>query len=369
MANKINLLHNDCLEEMKKMEPNLCDSIITDAPYGLKFMSKKWDYEIPSITVFQEMLRVAKPGAFLLCFGGTRTFHRMACNIEDAGWEIRDTLMWIYGSGFPKSYNIGKKIKSWGGYGTALKPAYEPIVLAMKSLDKNFVNNALVHGVSGLNIDGCRVETTYKDKSIRLNSSRRPNKYNKECSTNFKPDAITQKGYGSEFAKKGRWPANIILDEESAKMLDKQSGILTSGGPAKNRKKELHNKVTGFRSGMEFDNVDTYNGGNKGGASRFFYCAKISTSERNLGCERNNHPTVKPLEVMKWLCRLTRTPSGGLVLDPFMGSGTTGLACLDENRDFIGIELNKDYFNIAKSRIENYDSQKKIWYANEYTRS
>jgi site-specific DNA-methyltransferase (adenine-specific) len=399
------LILSGCLEEMKKMQSNSIDAIVTDPPYGLKFMGKKWDYEIPPIEIFKEILRIAKPGAFLLCFGGTRTFHRIACNIEDAGWEIRDTIMWIYGSGFPKSYNISKGIdkhfgeerkvvgkqknsmpqlsprnskgvthidsmadryngsditapatpeaQQWDGYGTALKPAFEPIVVAMKPVDKNFVNNALTHGVAGLNIDGCRIEAL-DQKKLEKNWNRKQSKNEGIGSDGLKEIDLSNR------KSQGRWPSNVILDEESAKMLDEQSGILSSGAIKSHYKNQGIENIGTFkirdRSG-EYDIEKS-----QGGASRFFYCAKASTSERNLGCERNNHPTVKPIKLMKYLCKLVKTPTGGCVLDPYMGSGATGIACKSNGQDFIGIELDKDYFEIAKRRINNYEAQIELQY-------
>jgi site-specific DNA-methyltransferase (adenine-specific) len=370
------ITHSDALTLLKELPKNSIDTIITDPPYGLKFRGKKWDYQVPSIEIFTEMLRIAKPGTMLMCFGGSRTFHRIACNIEDAGWEIRDCIMWIYGSGFPKSLNISKSIdkklgilpkvirkiksqdfshgsnmmmgkpcktkqkhiditecsskqaKEWEGYGTGLKPAFEPIIIAMKPIEGNFANNALKHGVAGFNIDAGRIETK-EDLSRKLS---KPTgiylgKYSKVAGTIY------------DNWKKGRWPSNIILDEEAGKALDEQSGI-TFGSVGRGLKTLPWSKHTGKyypRTG-HFD---------KGGASRFFYCAKASPRER----KDNNHPTVKPLKLIEYLCKLTKTPTGGIVLDPFAGSGTTALACRNTGRDFIACDLEAVYCKIAEKRL------------------
>jgi site-specific DNA-methyltransferase (adenine-specific) len=386
---KNQVICGDCKEVLRRFPPNTFDTVITDPPYGLGFMGKEWDnlieptrdsaggflrnnksgsnpyaaarcrlgadtnqmqqwhYEWAKIC-----LRVAKPGAMMLVFGGTRTFHRLACAIEDAGWQIRDCMMWLYGSGFPKSLDISKAIDKaagaerkiiaankhanqypngpggvgfhggpgeysqisrppepltipatplacqWDGWGTALKPAWEPIIVAMKSLDGTFAHNAETHGVAGLNVDEGRIEGK----------------------------------------QQGRWPANLLLDEESAELL---------GQPA-----------------------------------RFFYCAKAGKKERNIGLDgegqivddgrqkkidnpylrgetlrQNIHPTVKPLALMEYLCKLTKTPTGGLVLDPFGGSGTTALACIKTGRDYVLIEKEPEYCEIANKRIGGLKEQ------------
>jgi DNA modification methylase len=387
----LTLLLGDCREQMKSLPDASVDSIITDPPYGLEFMGKDWDSfkgetngfrraENPNdvgranvfgrtsargpeykggscgagmskpgigeretawpshkgwnrarctncghlthggspcvcdnpnvvcldrerVCAFQEWslswaieaLRVVKPGGMLLAFGGTRMYHRLSCAIEDAGWEIRDCLMWLYGTGFPKSKNLDGDFKGWG---TALKPAWEPIILAMRPCEGTFAQNALKHGVAGLNIDGSRIGTEPGELTPRNNSGT-----STLLSLGFegKPTTI----YPSPL---GRWPANIILDEEAGAMLDETTG----------------------------------------GASRFFYSAKVSKADRGEG---NNHPTVKPLSLMRYLCRLTKTPTGGIVLDPFMGSGSTGVAAFMEGRDFIGIEQSEEYYDIACKRI------------------
>jgi len=376
------LIHGDSLDKLKDIPDNSIDSCVTDPPYGLSFMGKKWDYDVPSIELWKEVFRVLKPGAHLLSFGGTRTYHRMVVNIEDAGFEIRDQLQWLYGSGFPKSYNISKGIdkkfgaerevisettksgnikggamhagrpnkgiktvcqnsipstnqaKQWDGFGTALKPSNEPIVLARKPLsEKTVVNNVLKWGTGGLNIDGCRIGT--------------------EDTRNIKKGGGGQTFHGQiekpriSGSSCGRWPANTLFDYAASQMLDEQSGLLKNGG---------QNYTTKGKSifGTEKDLAITKYAGSSGGASRFFYCAKSSKSERNAGLENetNGHPTVKPIKLMEYLVRLI-TPPKGIVLDPFMGSGTTGIASKKESFKFIGIELNLEYLEIARKRVAN----------------
>lgn len=360
------IITGDCLEAMKDMPDNRVTAIVTDPPYALEFMGKGWDKVLPSDDIWKEALRVIKPGGLLLSFGGTRTYHRLTCSIEDAGWQIRDCLMWLYGSGFPKSLDISKAIdkaagaerevvgsnpnwrgnkenhknaimstmvpgeaevisapstpsaKLWDGYGTALKPAWEPIVVAMKPCAGTFAQNALEHGVAGVNVDGCRVGTEVLKQCKSGNTS---------LMGGLKGTSNT----GGEITpeRTGRFPSNVILDEESGKMLDEQS--------------------------------------------RFFYCAKASKAERNKGLEdmpekqcadaalrdsgrgktaTNHHPTVKPIALMRYLIRLVTMPSGTIILDPFMGSGSTGVACRDEGVEFIGIERDPEYAEIARRRID-----------------
>lgn len=322
------IIQGNCLEEMAKMESNSIDFVITDPPYGLYFMSKKWDKEIPSIEYWKEALRVCKPGSMMGVFGGSRTHHRLMCAIEDAGWEIRDVVMWLYGSGFPKSHNnFGLK-----GYGTALKPAYEPIVIAMKPLDGTYAKNAEKWGLSGINIDDSRIPTNEKWKN--------------QCQDIRNGLLMGKKGRLDrlqESSSLGRWPANIILDEEAGQLIDQQSNSV----------------------------------------SRFFYCAKASTKERNLGCEnlndgfvanankwtdidyrngekkqviarKNIHPTVKPISLMKYIINLLAPPNNPILLDPFLGSGSTLLAAKELGINGIGIEINEEYCEIARNRINNY---------------
>lgn len=287
------LINGDCLEIMPTLEKNSVDAIVTDPPYGLSFMGKSWDHGVPGVEFWKATLRVAKPGAFLLAFGGTRTHHRLTCAIEDAGFEIRDCMMWIYGSGFPKSHNLHGEYEGWG---TALKPAWEPIIVARKPLEGTVAENVLKWGCGAMNIDDSRVEI--------IGDRRSP----------LGADGIVHRTTGNSYGEhkesegfdlsKGRWPANAILDEEAGAMLD-------------------------------------------GGASRFFYCAKASKSERGEG---NNHPTVKPISLLNYLLRLVCQP-GGIVLDPFMGSGSTGIAAQNFGFKFIGIEREKSYCEIADARI------------------
>jgi DNA modification methylase len=343
----VEVLHlGDSFEVLRGMEDNSIDSVVTDPPYGLKFMGKKWDHDVPSVELWREVLSVLKPGGHLLSFGGTRTYHRMVVAIEDAGFEIRDQIQWIYGSGFPKSHNLKGE---WQGFGTALKPANEPIVLARKPLEKGLTvaANVLKWGVGGLNIEGCRVG----DEIIE--SGRAGRSGNVTGKHGIYEHGAKPIGFGTA---QGRWPANVIFDEEAGAMLDGQSD-------------------------------------DKKGVSRFFYCAKAAKSERNAGLEgmpekqsgvknasgrgfsesdpykkvvnQNHHPTVKPVQLMRYLVRLV-TPPGGTVLDPFMGSGTTGVACKSEGFGFIGIELNPEYLEIAKGRIGAVAESKARRYAPTY---
>ena len=429
-TNKI--ICGDCIEEIKKFPDNSVDSIVTDPPYDLisivkrfgnkgsaeakygkdgsfqrlsgGFMGKKWDGTgiAFKVEIWKEALRVLKPGGHLLSFGGTRTYHRMACAIEDAGFEIRDMVEWLYASGFPKSLNIGKAVdkmqgnerdeteyvapdgkgrwggnsfsvgkppdgrgvnkatkgnSEWEGWGTALKPAHEPICLARKPLsEKTIALNVLKWGTGGLNIDGGRIGT---DKPIASHKGK------SGFATNYKSGDS-----GNYLQSKGRFPANLILSEQGAKELDRQSGVSKS----QRRRPEIRNyKPTG-------NQIVNFGGGNKdseyqdiGGASRFFYVAKASKRERNMGCEglkpnpnnvkygierlntpnkqNNSHPTVKPLKLMEYLVNLI-TPPGGIVLDPFAGSGTTCMACKKLGFRYIGIDQSKEYCEIARSRIK-----------------
>jgi site-specific DNA-methyltransferase (adenine-specific) len=338
----------DCLEVMAGMEPDSVDAVVTDPPYGLGFMGKAWDGMPPGPETAAAMLRVLKPAHYLVAFGGTRTHHRLMCALEDAGFEIRDTLMWLYGSGFPK------------GKGQ-LKPAWEPIVLCRKPGGK----------VRALGIDECRVET-----ADNLNGGAYA-----ENGTERDDGWGMQRGQAGEYQQPaGRWPANLILDEEAGAMLDGQSGDIHGGGPEKRSGIGYGSSAQG-QDGLERrDEV--------GGASRFFYCPKASRAERNEGCEgqearvaqeygmvtavddrpgstqgertntpqANHHPTVKPVDLMRWLVRLM-SPEGGTVLDPFTGSGTTGVACALERREFIGIEREAEYLEIAKARINAHERQ------------
>ena len=411
------------------MDADSVDTIITDPPYGLSFMGKEWDHGVPGVHFWQEALRVAKPGAMMLAFGGTRTHHRLAVAIEDAGWELRDTIMWVYGSGFPKSHDISKAIdkaageereavgisstscpdfpgpcqghpsangslgggvmrhavptdpatdaaRQWHGWGTALKPAWEPILVAMKPLDGTFAQNALRHGVAGLWVDGGRVPT-----GDNLNGGAYSNgSKNLANATSY----ATGTSAGEFVAPAGRWPSNLVHDGSDEVLAGFPSNAGGGGNKSRNGN-TAHTAVYGTYNAPPPDvrKIDT------GSAARFFYCAKASRAERNAGLEGmeerrvhppgnqwattsmwngetgdeewrkknpnkpqgNHHPTVKPLALMRYLARLTKTPTGGVVLDPFAGSGSTGCAAVMEGRGFIGIEIDESYADIARARI------------------
>ena len=361
----INLRLGNCLHVLKEMGDNSVDSIVCDPPYGLHFMGSKWDYDVPSVEIWRECLRVLKHGGHLLAFSGTRTYHRVVVNIEDAGFEIRDQIQWIYGEGFPKSLNVGN------GWGTQLKPANEPICLARKPMIGTTIENMLEYGTGAMNIDGCRIPT---DENIELGRNNRA-----ECSSNSYGTGLM--GIDRTNLNQGRWPANVIHDgsDEAIEHFPETGG----GHWAKT-------KITGY--GKNYGGTQEYEGvGPKdslvASAARYFYCAKANQKERNAGCDnlplklnenstygmqsdeglrnnkrnpenrtreqRNNHPTVKPIALMRYLCRLI-TPPEGIVLDPFMGSGTTGIAACLEEFNFVGIELDEDYLEIARYRIAHW---------------
>ena len=429
------LLLGDCIDKLKELDDNSVDSIVTDPPYGLSFMGKKWDYDVPSQEIWEECYRVLKPGGHLLSFAGSRTYHRMAVRIEDAGFEIRDQIMWIYGSGFPKSLNIGiqvdKKLgnqrevvgekvrgdvqkakengagyladpanrnntkqfgygtqtitkgnSEWEGWGTALKPAHEPIVMARKPLsEKTVVDNVLEWGTGGINIDASRIGVDENDPNHRSIDNKNVHTTNFANNGNPRPDKIPNQE--SQINPQGRFPANIIFDEEAGKILDEQTGELKSG--------DMPGKYKGWGKNGIYGSADneleqTYYG-DSGGASRFFYCPKTSKTDRNEGLDdfedkeapkrddgqpygmntnkfrpdgserkpvqpkKNNHPTVKPTDLMLYLIRMV-TPKSGTTLDPFMGSGSTGKAAVRGGFDFVGIEMDKEYMEIAKARIQ-----------------
>ena len=387
---RVQVRHGDCVDLMRAMPKNSVDSIVTDPPYELSFMGKAWDGAgiAYSLQLWREALRVLKPGGHLLAFGGTRTYHRMACAIEDAGFEIRDSIHWVYGSGFPKSLNVGKQngCEAWEGWGTALKPAHEPVVVARKPLSGTVAGNVLVWGTGGLNIDGCRVGT--------------------DEDTGRPPGQVPTEGWRlakrtetSEAHAQGRWPANIVLDGAAAAALDQQSGTLAHNPPAvwKREKSGAERTPTSYAAPTG-DAGEVRGGyGDRGGASRFFtqadfgpddwpfvYQAKPSKRERNAGLDglpdvsggalegnadhanagkigdrpevpvaptKNAHPTVKPVALMRHLVRLV-TPPGGTVLDPFAGSGTTLVAAVLEGFDAIGCEMTAEYLPIIEGRVE-----------------
>lgn len=400
----MNLLNGNNLDLLKGLKDNSVDSIVTDPPYGISFMNKKWDYDVPTVAFWEECYRVLKPGGHIVVACGTRTQHRMAVNIEDSGFELRDILVWTYATGFPKSMNVGKTVdqflgnerevigqdiniltkqasdfkkgkrkivdsfdsgaptrnngfktlsaditkgtSEWEGWGTSLKPAVELWTLARKPIsEKNITENVLKWGTGAINIDGCRVP---------LND-----------------------GEIGSLEVGGRFPANLILDgsDEVKNLFPDSNG---AGGP------QPKVKVTGYGSNIG-NGKSEYNGDGRipmdsgsGSASRFFFCAKPSPRERNFGLgdefevkrpdertstgmgtfevkgvqpQKNFHPTIKPITLMCYLSKLI-TPKGGVVLDPFMGSGTTGISCVINGFDFIGMEREKEYFDIAKARIQ-----------------
>lgn len=485
----VRLLNGDCLVKLKELDENSVDSIVTDPPYELGFMGKGWDSSgiAFNVDVWKECLRVLKPGGHILAFGGTRTYHRMTVAIEDAGFEIRDCIAWMYGSGFPKSHNVGNAIdklngagnrghaissgnrfhpttgearpngekldkyearteqgKGWEGWGTALKPAFEPVVMGRKPFKGTVAQNVLENGVGGLNIDGCRVSyQSEADEKSSIPGSLNSNQKN----------SMFGVGEGHEHNTLGRFPANVILECTCDKViegekgeikyssgsrdnldlthpwgykdiqrtnytdtgnihtdpncpcyiLDQQSGTKTSikRGSKYNKNYDTTNSITGLTPPTTaYSDNNTY--GDTGGASRFFYCPKTSKTDRNEGLEhledkqrpgqtdkgnysssvyckdcgkthngtndhsncsddveyrpsttttKNIHPTVKPTDLMSYLIRLV-TPKGGVVLDPFMGSGSTGKGAVREGMDFIGIEREEEYYQIAQSRIE-----------------
>jgi site-specific DNA-methyltransferase (adenine-specific) len=452
---KIDLRLGDCLEVLKTIPDNSIDSVVTDPPYGLGFMNKEWDSPEklrqltqresdrsaerkaegksptdapfsksvpPGLAIkgakegkwFQEWcelwavecLRILKPGGHILSFSAPRTYHRMATAFEDAGFEIRDQLMWVFGSGFPKSHNIGKAIdkiegnerevvgksenhrtssallelgfqdgreehiitkgnSDWEGWGTALKPAHEPIVMARKPLtEKSIAENVLKYGTGGINIDGSRITIGEGDKTSAGHRTCNIFETEKISGGNGSPDYETH--------EQGRFPANIIFDEEAGQLLDEQSGISKSS----KHKWEGDNNAPIYGKYEKGIREATYE--DKGGASRFFYCPKTSKKDRNEGLDneptkiknrvnsgglendpkwgpvetKNNHPTVKPTDLMRYLINLI-TPPNGTTLDPFMGSGSTGKAAIRCGVNFIGIEKEQEYMDIASARIQH----------------
>lgn len=321
---QLKLIHGDCLEELDWIPNNSIDSIVTDPPYGLSFMGKKWDSDVPSVDIWRECLRVLKPGGHVLSFAGTRTYHRMAVAIEDAGFEIRDQIGWVYGSGFPKSHN-----GEWGG--TALKPAWEPIVLARKPLIGTVEANWQEHGTGGLNIDGCRV-----GDGVRYN----PPAHNKVGGNSYNMSVVGMPEDASGTTVTGRWPANLIHDGSDEVVSVFPSAQGQQGATGKRKQGAVYGTVDQGIAGI-------HPRGDTGSAARFFYCAKASKADRG---DVNTHPTVKPTDLMRYLCRLI-TPSGGIVFDPFMGSGSTGKAAFAEGFRFIGIEREAAYMKIAQARL------------------
>jgi DNA modification methylase len=337
-------IHNgDCLEVLRTLPDSSVDACVTDPPYGLAFMGKRWDYDVPAVEVWQEVLRVLKPGGHLLAFAGTRTQHRMAVRIEDAGFEIRDMIAWVYGSGFPKSLDVSKAIdnaageeteaaKQWAGWGTALKPALEPITVARAPLSGTVAANVLEHGTGAINVDGCRVDYNGETPSGWFNETERTN-------TGFKLTA----GSSSKITSKpgtGRFPANLIHDGS-----EEVVGLFPETGASNLRPPTGKPKYTGsdrdsnaMKASTTLDTTLRGHNDAGGSAARFFYCAKADAAERR----NSKHPTVKPVALMRYLVRLV-CPAGGVVLDPFAGSGTTIEAARLEHCRAIGIEREAEY--------------------------
>ena len=321
-------LHSgDCLELLATLPDNSVDSIVTDPPYGLSFMGKKWDYDVPNVEIWKECLRVLKPGGHLLAFAGTRTQHRMAVRIEDAGFEIRDMIAWVYGSGFPKSHNLKDE---WQGWGTALKPALEPITVARKPLVGTVAENVLEHGTGAINVDGCRVEAEPR-KICNYQSEG-----SQGCITHTGVAGHGGREYSERVETAGRWPANLIHDgsDEVTDLLNDSARFFYCAKASKKDRDE----------GLESFSEAKTNDGRKVDADNAY--------QRGATLRKNTHPTVKPTDLMRYLCRLV-TPKGGIVLDPFTGSGSTGKAAMLEGFRFIGAEMNPEYFAIAKARIES----------------
>lgn len=438
----VRLYLGDCLDVLAEMKPESVDAICTDPPYGIGFMGKEWDvvkgdprswaemggptgerhtggtgsrapggamiaseYDLSPRAMHgfsawceswaREALRVLKPGGHLLAFGGTRTYHRLTCGIEDAGFEIRDCLSWLYGSGFPKSLDVSKAIdkaagaerevvgvirmdqpggdgfhdgevvggyergdartrpvlggpatdaaREWHGWGTALKPAWEPCVVARKPLAGTVAENVQQHGTGALNIDGCRIGMSDEDADF-IRRTARPNTAGErhEGAVMNRPPTPTVNVHAA-----GRWPANVVLDEAAAELLDAETGHLAQAWAAPD---------SGMCSGRTYGSSLAQKGrvpqqyGDSGGASRFFYTAKASRADRNTSGANNTHPTVKPTDLMRWLVRLV-TPLGGLVLDPFAGSGSTLVAARAEGFRAIGIEREEEYAGIIADRL------------------
>ena len=356
----------DCLDVLRAMPDASVDAIVTDPPYGLAFMGKRWDYDVPGVEVWAECLRVLKPGGHLLAFAGTRTQHRMACRIEDAGFEIRDMIAWVYGSGFPKSLDVSKAIdkaageirprvaggqggantilgtrkcgeaisgeaQQWAGWGTALKPALEPITMARKPFTGTVAANVLQHGTGALNVDGCRVAHGEKCRMMAPSQANISNPSEKHRQAGRREAVL-------ELKPGGRWPSNLIHDgsDEVVELFPQT----TSGSGQKSTRSSSGNT---FRAGMPTGEIYE---GDSGSAARFFYTAKATAAER----QGVTHPTVKPLDLMAYLCRLV-TPPAGIVLDPFMGSGTTVKAAISEGFRAIGIERDPAYFEMAQHRL------------------
>jgi site-specific DNA-methyltransferase (adenine-specific) len=426
------IYHGDRLNVLRSIPNCSVDSVVTDPPYGLRFMNKRWDCDVPPVEVWQECLRVLKPGGYLLSFSGTRTQHRMAVRIEDAGFEIRDMIAWVYGSGFPKSLDVSKAIdkaagaerevvgissvtgarqsrtmddgnkgtrrtyqndepvvnnitapatdaaRQWSGWGTALKPALEPITVARKPLIGTVAENVVTHGTGAINVEACRVTIDASVDDPRLGGAG-------QWKTDKAAQNVYKGGYeGKDIASSplGRWPANLIHDGSDEVLScfpqsSGQQGDVTGSEPSHTGTANCYG---------EYGRVPAMKRGDSGSAARFFYCSKASNKDRNDGMDgaedkvlarsnqaqaeasrgsavdkssgaynkprirKNNHPTVKPTDLMRYLCRLV-TPPGGIVIDPHMGSGSTGRGAILEGFRFIGIDNEFPYCEIAIRRI------------------
>jgi len=424
----ITLHVGDSAEVLKQYPDNHFDSIVTDPPYGIEFLGKEWDKNTGAIEVWQECLRVLKPGGHILAFSAARTYHRLATNLEDIGFEIRDQIMWIYGSGFPKGQDMGKLIEKregkrknagskklhvqvdpaetgntcstcgkrntplnivaqcqtegcnmkerikpadneWSGWKTGLKPAHEPIVMARKPFKGSTVDNVIKYGTGAINIDDTRVgnEKILVDHKIGNSNS-----------LNYKDKGESKPTHSHYTEHTGRYPSNVIMSEQEGKVLDEQTGIKKYGNKKGGYKYDKTYNVEGFIKNNKPQAPSNY--GDGGGASKYFYCPKVSRKERNIGCDmhepitgkdvgpwsetgerlavkldkmttkHNNHPTVKPVALMKYLVTLI-TPPGGKVLDPFNGSGSTGMAVKEFGGEYVGIDMNPDYIEISNKRI------------------
>lgn len=394
------IICGNMLEKLDTLDDNSIDSIITDPPYELNFMGKSWDNAGVSYNVntWKKCLNVLKPGGYLLAFGGSRTFHRIACAIEDAEFEIKDTILWLYGSGFPKSMNIGLEIDKrmgveskvvgvgksgvssrayqsletttagqyeikeaqnrWNGWGTQLKPAFEPIIMARKPVDNTVLDNVMEYGVGGINIDECRIQHCESIKTTNRKSRPDDNVFN-NSNSGFDNSKLTMASANPN----GRFPSNVILTYDDSDYDEVCGGFPDSKGSSSQNVYTNSSKYGGNAllpsSTKRYNYQPGYN--DDGSASRYFYCAKASNKDRDEGLEflhnsHNIHPTVKPTSLMQYLIRLV-TPKGGVILDPFMGSGSTGKAAMYENSErnadykFVGIELSEEYCTIANARM------------------
>ncbi len=347
------ILYGDVAAVLAGIPDHSFDAILCDPPYGYQFMGKKWDYAVPSVETWAECLRVLKPGAHMMAFGGPRTYHRLACGVEDAGFELRDMLMFLHAKGFPKSQNVSLALAGatglaelWDGYGTALKPAFEPICLARKTLDGTMAENVAKWGVGGLAIDTCRIEA-----DLDGNNGYHRSGWSKSGSKAGNNVAMSGANYAREPKPdaEGRWPAHLLLDEEAAAMLDAQAGERPS-----RRSITRNGGGGGMLPGASLSGIARADSGysDSGGASRFFFTSKVSTREREAGCEHNRHPTLKPLSLTTWLARLIMPPTSGRILVPFSGSGSEMIGAMKAGwTDITGIEQSADYVAIAEARL------------------